>query len=71
MRTPASESSADRTKSVHGDGATGARIDTDAALGAVVRTIELRDLFKVIATLRALVDTDAARGAEVGIDNRD
>src|SRR5574340_438735 len=47
-----------------------AHIRTGATLGAVVRTRENRRVLEVERTRGALVYADAARGTQIGIDNR-
>jgi hypothetical protein len=55
---------------VHRDGAAGARIHAYPTLGAVVWPVQAGDILEVIAAARALIDADAAGGAEVRINNR-
>jgi hypothetical protein len=55
---------------VHGDGAAGARVNAGPTLGAVVGPIQACDILEVVAAARALIDADAASGAEVRINNR-
>jgi hypothetical protein len=52
------------------DGLVRADLLAGAALGAVVRAGQNRDILEVEGVGRALVNADAAGGAQIGIDDR-
>ena len=59
-----------KESSLHRDGLVRARVDADAALGAVIGTSENRNVLEVVAALWALIYADTTSGAQVLINNR-
>ena len=54
---------------LHRDSAIRARIDAGTALGAVVRAVELGDLFEVVAAARTFIDADATSRTVISVHN--